>query len=192
MAVYASTVTLYLPQVERISRNLGILVGKISITNYNSTTTEETNITRYFKASGVAAIAKGILSMSIVSQANGYVWGFDKATGKFKVFQTATVTPAGTNGASNVTGTVVVGGGAAGTALGITTDDNSGTLTKAAATARNIPIATFLGVIPQAGAQTFTGAATTAAALSEVANDTNVGAADFIAVGFIAAGGRGW
>lgn len=89
MAAYASSVTLHTNGVERISRGLGILCGRIDITNYNSTTTEETSITRYFKPSGTAAIAKGILSLQIVSSENGYVLGFNKATGKFKAYRTA-------------------------------------------------------------------------------------------------------
>lgn len=186
MAAYASTIVLYTPRCERISRNLGIVAGKITISNYNSTTTEETTITRLFKASSTSGIEKGILSLSVRTIANGYLWGFDKSTGKFKVFQTATLTPAGTNGTSSVTGNVTVVGGGIGEAIGINPDTNAGVLSKAAATDRTIPIATFLGAAPTAGAQTFTGTATTAAALAEVANDVNVGSADFIAIGFIA------
>jgi hypothetical protein len=86
MAAYASTVTLHTDGVERISRNLGLVVGKIDITNYNATTVEETTITRLFKTSGQSAFPKGILSLSVTSSENGYVLGFDKTTGKFKAY----------------------------------------------------------------------------------------------------------
>lgn len=88
MAAYASSVTVQTNGAERISRNLGIIIGKIDITNYNSTTTEETNITRYFKASGQTGLEKGILSLQITSSENGYVLGFNKSTGKFKAYRT--------------------------------------------------------------------------------------------------------
>lgn len=187
MAAYASSVTLYTPRVERISRNLGIALGRIDVTNYNSTTTEETTITRLFKPSAVAGIEKGILSLQIITSENGYLWSFDKSSGKFKVYRTATLTPAGTNGTSTVTGNVVVTGGGIGEAIGINPDGDTGVVSKAAATNRTIPIGTFLGGALTAGAQTFTGTATTAAALAEIANDVDAGTADFMAIGFIAA-----
>jgi hypothetical protein len=167
MAAYASTVTNYTNGIERISRKLGMLCGQINITNYNATTTEETSITRYFKASAASGLEKGILSLQVVSSENGYVLGFNKTTGKFKAYRTAV---------ASVTGNVTVGGGAAGEALGITPDSNSGALTKAAATARTIPIATLLGAAP----------AVAAAALAEVADDTDLGTFDFVAIGFLA------
>lgn len=186
MAVYASSITLYTPKIERISRSFGFLAGKLTVSNYNATTVEETGITRYFRPSATSGIQKGIVHMSFTTVANGYVWGFDKATGKVKIFQTATVTPAGTNGTSTVTGNVVVVGGGIGEAVGINPDTNAGVLSKTAATNRTIPVATFLGGTLTAGTQTFTGSATTAAALAEIADDTNAGAVDFIAFGFIA------
>lgn len=78
-------------------------------------------------------------------------------------------TPAGTSGTSSVTGNVTVVGGGVGEAIGINPDSNAGVLSKAAATNRTIPIATFLGAAPTAGAQTFTG--------TEVAVDTLIGSA---------------
>lgn len=190
MAAYASTVTIFGSGAQRISRDFGIVMGRIDITNYNSTTTEETSITRYFKASSQSGIAKGIISLQVVSSENGYTLGFDRNTGKFKAYQTASLTPAGTNGTSAVTGNVTVVGGGIGEAIGINPDSNAGVLSKAAASNRTIPIATFLGAAPTAGAQTFTGTATTAAALGEVANDTDLGTFDFIAIGLIAGSAR--
>lgn len=167
MAAYASTVTLYTPNVQRISRDLGIIAGRIDITNYNATTTEETGITRYFKPSGVAAITKGILSLQVISSENGYFLSFNKATGKFKAWR---------YGGGTTAGNITVGGGAAGEALGITPDTNAGALTKAAATARAIPIATLFGAAPTVPA----------AAMTEVADDVDLGTFDFIAIGFVA------
>jgi hypothetical protein len=172
MAAYASAVTKYTKDVQRISRDLGILCGKIDITNYNSTTTEETNITRYFKPSAVSGIEKGIISLTVVSSENGYVLGFNKSTGKFKAYRSP---------AATTTGNVVIVGGGVGEAIGINPDTNAGVLSKAAATNRTIPIATFLGA---------TAPAIAAAAFAEVADDTDLGTFDFIAIGFIAGGAR--
>lgn len=170
MAAYASTVTLYTRDVQRISRDLGLIAGRIDVTNYNPTTTEETGITRYFKASSVAAIAKGIVSLQITSSENGYLWGFDKATGKFKIYRSAAYTPSltvkngtiGSNMTIGLTADAVTASLVGGT--GITADR---TLTT------NNPIA-----------------ALSAAALSELAADVDAGTADFIAIGFIAGSAR--
>jgi hypothetical protein len=86
MAAYASTVTNTSNGIERISRNLGVLTGTIDITNYNATTTEETNITRYFKPSAQSGLEKGILFLSTTSSEKGIVLGFNKTTGKFKAY----------------------------------------------------------------------------------------------------------
>lgn len=221
MAAYASSVTLYTPKVERISKNLGIIAGQINITNYNSTTTEETTITRLFKASGTAAIAKGILSLTVVSSENGYLWTFDKATGKFKLYNTAitssqaftgTAPTSGFNHATPAfTGTGLTAAGQAMT----TTDNQTMTLNQCAgmlllaATATTPPmyIVSNTAVTAAPAVLTVIGAAATdagaykivkaltpvgtvatsaAAALGQVADDTDAGTADFIAVGFIA------
>lgn len=87
MAAYASSVTLYTPNTQRISRNLGVLMGSIDITNYNSTTTEETDITDKFLASGQTGLDKGILALQITSSEKGYVLQFDPTTGKFKAYE---------------------------------------------------------------------------------------------------------
>lgn len=234
MAAYASSVTLYTPKAERISRNLGIVCGQIDITNYNSTTTEETTITRLFKASGTAAIAKGITSLVVTSSEKGYLWAFDKSTGKFKIYQTATVTPAGTVAAPTFTGTAPItdlnyatpaftgtGLTAAGQVM-TTTDNQTMTLNQCAgmwllaATGTTPPmliisntavtgapaVLTVIGAaatdagaykilkaltpIGTNSAPGFTGSATTAAILSQLADDVDAGTADFIAVGYIA------
>jgi len=104
----------------------------------------------------------------------GYVVQWDYDDKKLIVMRSAGFTPAGTNGTSAVSGNVTVVGGSLGEAIGINTDSNAGVLSKAAATNRTIPIATFLGAAPTAAAQTFTGTAVAAAALVEVANGVNL------------------
>lgn len=91
---------------------------------------------------------------------------WDYTNNKLMAYRVATFTPAGT-----VVGNVTVGGGAAGEALGITPDSNAGALTKAAATARTIPIATFLGAAP-----TVTGTAQGQVAFAQVSNAVNLSA----------------
>src|SRR4030067_664611 len=86
MAAYASTVTIHTPKAERISRNLGMIAGKINITNYNATTTEETGITKYFLPSAVTGLEKGIVSFAVTHVENPYVFTFNGSTGKFKVY----------------------------------------------------------------------------------------------------------
>jgi len=49
MATYASTTTVDHPRAERISRNLGMVIGKCDITTYSTTGAEITDITKYFK-----------------------------------------------------------------------------------------------------------------------------------------------
>lgn len=110
----------------------------------------------------------------------GYVFDFtiasDGTTANVLVFRSAGFTPAGTNGTSAVTGNVTVVGGGIGEATGINPDSNAGVLSKAAATNRTIPIATYLGAAPTAGAQTFTGTAVAAGVLVEVANTVSLAA----------------
>lgn len=144
MAAYASSVTNYTNGVERISRGLGMLCGRIDITNYNSTTTEETSITRYFKASSQSGLEKGIISLQVTSSENGYVLGFDKSTGKFKAYY------APAHAISNIA---------------LSTSD----------TYTDNAVNTAVNAITA-----------TAAALSEVANDTDLGTFDFVAIGFLA------
>lgn len=103
-----------------------------------------------------------------------YEFGWIYATGKLVVMQNAGFTPSGTNASSSVTGNVTVVGGGIGEATGINPDSNSGVLSKAAATNRIIPIATYLGAAPTAGAQTFTGTAVAAGGQIQVANATSL------------------
>ena len=76
MAAYAATVTLDIPHVERISRNLGILTGICDVTNYNSTLVAITGITGYFKTI-LSCIAEG-------TSDNGYLFTWITASLAFK------------------------------------------------------------------------------------------------------------
>ncbi len=127
--------------------------------------------------------------------AQGYTFAFVAATNKVLAYVSAgftpagsgtaaaqtftgeSYTPAGTNAPSSVTGSVVVKGGGIGEATGINPDSTSGVLSKAAATDRAIPIATYLGVVPAAGAQTFTGSAHTLAGTNATSAVTFTGTA---------------
>lgn len=101
--------------------------------------------------------------------AGAYHLHYDTANSKLMVFRSGGATPAGT-----ISGNVTVVGGGVGEAIGINPDTNAGVLSKAAATNRTIPIATFLGAAP-----TFTGTAIGAAAFSEVANAVNLSTLTF-------------
>lgn len=123
-----------------------------------------------------AMVGLGSFIGAPVFSAPGYAFSWDAANNKVLAYVSAGFTPAGTNGTSAVTGNVTVVGGGIGEAIGINPDTNAGTLSKAAATNRTIPIATFLGAAPTAAAQTFTGTAVAAGALVEVANGVSLAA----------------
>ena len=165
MADYASTVTLYTRSAERISRSLGVLAGKINITNYNSTTTKETKITNNFRTSGVTGIDLGILALTVTSSENGYLLQFDKITGKFKGYYQS--------------------------ALAITNpaiSDPSGMASVAAVGSVNEAVSAYVsakGVKIILALNSVTG---TAAVFGEVALDTDMGEFEWIAIGFIGAG----
>lgn len=91
-----------------------------------------------------------------------YRFQWDFKNGKLQAF--ASGTAAGTIG-----GNVTVVGGGIGEATGINPDSNAGVLSKAAATNRTIPIATYLGAAP-----TFTGTAGAGIAPAEVAAATDL------------------
>lgn len=172
MAAYASAVTLYGRGVQRVSRDFGILAGKIDITNYNSTTTEETNITRYFKPSGQSGLEKGIISLQVVSSENGYILGFNRTTGKFKAYYR----PAHSHTLFLDNADVADSAGAR---------VNAGTNLLGANTGSDISIA---GVADTSGDGGIVQAA--AGALTEVANDVDLGTFDFVAFGLIPGSAR--
>ncbi len=105
--------------------------------------------------SGIRAAASGVAMVQ-----------FDYLNQKLLAFRSGTFTPSGTIG-----GNVTVVGGGIGEATGINPDTNAGVLSKAAATNRTIPIATYLGAAP-----TFTGTAQGQGALAEVSNAVDLSA----------------
>ena len=86
-----------------------------------------------------------------------FLLGYDRVNLKLKAFRSA---------AGTVIGNVTVKGGGIGEAIGINPDSNAGVLSKAAATDRTIPIATFLGAAPTVAQ----------GSLAQVANGTNLSA----------------
>ena len=141
-------------------------------------------------ATGGVPLTQLALGLSTVNSATfeqgAYTFKYDITNEKLLMYRSAGFTPAGTNGTSTVTGNVVVKGGTLGEAIGINPDTNAGVLSKAAASDRTIPIATYLGGTQTAGAQTFTGTAVAAGALVEVANAVSLTGitTNFRAVGF--------
>jgi hypothetical protein len=108
-------------------------------------------------------IILGIQPLAANGIASTIIWPWwDYVAGKLMC--TVGGTPGGT-----ISGNVTVVGGGIGEAIGINPDTNAGVLSKAAATTRTIPIATFLGAAP-----TFTG--TAAPAPIQVANGFNLSA----------------
>jgi hypothetical protein len=107
---------------------------------------------------GPTGVIFGVLPIAYDADGPLVVLGFDRVNKKLMAFRAGTVTPGGT-----ISGNVTVVGGAIGEAVGINPDSNAGVLSKAAATNRTIPIATFLGAAP-----TFTGTATGQGSLAEV------------------------
>lgn len=103
------------------------------------------------------------------STSGGYRPHYDAVNNKLMMFRVPGFTPAGLIAVTD--GDVTVGGGAAGTALGITADSNAGALTKAAATTRTIPQATF-GIAATTAA--LTGTAVAATVQVEVSNGVNL------------------
>ncbi len=85
---YTSSVQLAMPHALRIrGTNWGFVVGTVDITEYHATTSEETDITKHFKAYTVGgATYKCYVTTEAVTD-NGYNVGFDPTTGKFKAWR---------------------------------------------------------------------------------------------------------
>lgn len=99
----------------------------------------------------------GIVLLGWNTAGQGYEIQYNSQTKKLMVFRVGTGT---------VIGNVTVVGGTLGEATGINPDSNAGVLSKAAATNRTIPIATYLGAAPTIAA----------GALAEVANGVDLSA----------------
>jgi hypothetical protein len=142
----------------------------------------------YGSSLGFSAIALGVGSLIVGVQVIAWdadgpavVLGYDRVNQKLMAFRAGASTPAGTISAPTITvtdGAVTVVGGGIGEAIGINPDSNAGALSKAAATNRTIPQATF-GIAPTtatASVPTFTGTAGAQAALAQVSNAVNLSA----------------
>ena len=162
MAVYASTLTLHMNKPVRYQgSSFGFIIGTIDITNYNSTTTEETDITKYFKDSSTTGLAKGIMSLNVTSSENGYVLQFAPITGKFKAYNQG-------GALGNATYAAPTG------MASISTVASVNNITSAYVSAAQVQMVSATDALTM-----------TEAGLTEVDNDTDLGTFTFIAVGLI-------
>lgn len=158
MAAYAATVTLDTPKALRMgSTRYGVLFGQVDVTNYNTSLEEVAGITGKFRSA--PRVMLGGLS------SNGYVVKWDRTSKSVKAYRVPTIT------ASSSAPTITTG-----TDAGVTEPmyTNGGALTQTTGAAG------ITGV--QAPTITVSGSG---AALSQAANDTNIGSVDFCAVGLI-------
>ena len=89
---------------ERISRNLGLVMGKCNVTDYDSgTLLEITGITRNFIASTVSGYTHGIIA--VIPQGfsdEGYEFKWDYTTGAFEAYYPTSITVPVTSAAPGV------------------------------------------------------------------------------------------
>lgn len=154
MAAYAATVTTNFRKSIRIGENLSLIAGTVDITNYNTTLAAIANITKHFKS--VLAVI-----LSPVSD-NGYSGAWVAASSSIKCFY----------GLKSHTHTLHFQTSAAANA--VTAATNS---LRTAAAAFDVA-----GVANSSGEGGVVSVA--AAAGGEVASDVDVGAFQFIAIGF--------
>ena len=158
---FSATVSSPMKKPERISRSLGVYVGKVVLSSYATTLVELTGITKFFKptANGTTGgYTHGIVSVQVDGPSSGgqlATWDF--TTGAFKCYQPV----AGTSVALPVDSNV-----GAGAALLFASGGGAGALHATSAV----------------GNITF---AYAAAGAAECAANINVGTFGFIAVGFI-------
>ncbi len=116
MAVYTASVTSPMKHAERLSRSLGIFVGKVNVTGYNASLVEITGITRYFvdiAHTGAQPVkyAKGVVSCTPCGASdNGHIFEWNSTDGSFKVYKPTTI-----NMDSTIAGQVVQADAAGGT-----------------------------------------------------------------------------
>jgi len=126
----ALTVSLHVPQVERISRNLGILVGKVSFDSSYPTGGEScSGISRYFKS---------ILNITFTGK-DGYIFEYDKTNDKVKVMY-----PQGGESTAQTDGSAVIDSGATSVT---STAANGAIVTVYAGKAREVANATDLSTL---------------------------------------------
>ena len=142
MAVYAATVTLDTPKPGRLGNSpMGVLSGTCNLSNYNTTQSEITTITKAFLPNGkLRVVADGLSS-------NGYAVKWDTTAKAFKAYRVGTGTGTLTI-ASGTAATHPVGvSGASGNLVSDTTYSGIGTVATAAAAlaeaANDINVGTF-------------------------------------------------
>lgn len=131
-----------------------------------------------YATNGVAVTATqvglGVIEQLIIEPAGGYVFSWDKDNGKVLAYRTATLTPAGTNSQPTFT---VNASGAIGASMEVGLSADSAAATFEGGT--GITAQRILTTTSPVAAPTFTGTATTAAALAEVGNAVNLAAVTF-------------
>lgn len=105
---YSVTVSSPMKHAERISRSLGMFIGKLNIDSYNSTLVEITGITKYFVDIGhtgdqAIKYPKGVISCTPTGPSdNGHVFTWDATNGAFKCWKPTSLLMDATIGASKV------------------------------------------------------------------------------------------
>jgi len=170
MAVYAATVTLDTPRPGRLGNTpMGVLSGTCNLTNYNSTLTAITAITKAFLPGGTLTVVPNGIS------SEGFIIAWDATGHAFRAYGTAgadITVGSGTITAANPTLSTTSGNPAT-HPLGVV---SGGAIVSDAA------YTNITGVI--AGAITDTRTLSTAAgAIAQASNDTNVGTFTFLAIG---------
>ena len=165
MAVYANTVTALMKRAVKVDQvtGIGMYVGKCDVTNYNTTLAEITAITGKFR---------NLLQVvcSAISD-NGYLLRWDAVGKAFKAYYPTAVAAAHTHDL------IYIGGVTITEPVAIEAGDKLG---KNAATNR-----TIAGVDSATKGGVVAGAAVSATAALEVANDVDVGVVEFVAYGLI-------
>lgn len=94
---YTASVTSPMKHAERISRSLGVFVGKVNVTAYNATLVETTAITKYFVDIGHTGAqpvkyAKGVISCTPCGASdNGHMFEWNSTDGAFKAYKPTTI-----------------------------------------------------------------------------------------------------
>lgn len=101
---FSVTVSSPMKKADRISRNLGVYAGKITISSYATTLVECTAITKFFKDGGQSGFTKGLVSVtpSAISE-SGFAFSWDYTTGAFRCFCPTAIVFSGSATGGNVT-----------------------------------------------------------------------------------------
>ena len=159
MTAYAATTTIRSPKIIRQLGGMGLVFGRINVTNYNQTLAEITAITSKFKSATLEVLLGG-------NSSNGYIVAWDTTSKAVKAwYPTKAITPAGSISAPTFTGTAN-----AGTAGTIDDNDNAATLGHA------------LYVMPAAAAQFVPPTLTVEASATGLIKDSDTAATDGVAV----------